>query len=133
MVEHFGPDVRRGRPVADHHVKRVSGELRHELIGMVLAARHLHRVWSLNDGPQQPIRNQLRHGIGHPHRERHRPPRRPALQRLLQLTTGGEDLLCVAIHDPAHFGKHERAALPFQQALAERALQHLHLGADRRL
>ena len=41
MVEHLGPDVRRGQPVADHHVKCVSGELCHELIEMILAARHL--------------------------------------------------------------------------------------------
>ena len=99
----------------------------------VLAADEAHFLRMLERGLQKPVHDPLRHHVGDPDCEAGGQPGRPPLHRVPHLGPEREDLLCVAVDDPAHLGERELAAGAGEQLLAELILEGMDLPAESRV
>ena len=81
---------------------------------------------------EQPQRDDLRYRVGHPDDEPQSRGAGPALDRVQQFASEGEDLVGVAVDHPPRVGQHEPAPFPREEPLAKSAFELTDLGGDRR-
>lgn len=81
--------ARGGRLVGDHDVERVRFELRDESLVRVFDAHDVHHDRGLED----PVRDDLRHRLGHAHHQTRRLARRTPARRVDEVVAEREDLV----------------------------------------
>ena len=133
VIEDLHRQVGGRRRVGDDDVERIARQLAHELLRVVLAAHHADGVGLLQRRPDQPVDDQLRHGVGHADGERHGALAGPSLERVDQVAADAEDVVGVLIHDAPDIGQRLHAPLPGEERLADGGLERPHLRADRGL
>ena len=117
--------------VGHEQIDRVPGEGVEELLGARLPAHDLDRLGEPQGGLDQPLGHELRHDVRHPHHEAHGAAGGPAADRLHHLPARREDLVRVAVDEPAHLREREPPPGLAQQLLREDGLQPVDLRADR--
>src|SRR4029078_5793852 len=82
---------------------------------------------------EHPVNHRLRDHIGYADHEPRRLPRRPALQRVLELLAEREDLIGVAKGDAPAVGQNQVATAASEQLLTQDLFGPVDLPADRRV
>ena len=81
-------------------------------------------------GIEECSRNIFGHRIGNADGEFSRARVGAELDGIEKLAAEGEDVICILVDELADFGKYERAAAAFEEAIAEHVLELMDLGGD---
>lgn len=124
-------EVVRHRPIGDHHVEAMDGQIAQQGREPALATNQPDRFIEAERRLDQSIRHHLRYRIGDADAEDHALGVRVGTDGFEQLVAEGEDLLGIAEHALAGFGQFETASDPPEQVDAQRRLEFAELAADR--
>jgi len=97
-----------------------------------LATREANGSLEIQRGLQDAIRDLLRQDVVDADDEPQRPHARPVLERLHHFLPEPEDLVRIAVDEPAHFRRHQRAPGLREQLLAEPRFERAQLPTDGR-